>query len=48
MKKIVNLGHERYVEEDMDRDGNPIPMPHLHKEWLTNREVQHINAEQKC
>ena len=46
-RKLVSLGHERYVEEDMDRDGKPIPMSHLHNEWLTNREVQHRDAERK-
>ena len=46
-RKLVSLGHERYVEEDTDRDSKSIPMPHLHDEWLTNREVQHRNAEWK-
>ena len=45
-RKLVSLGHERYVKEDMDRDVKPIPMPHLHNKWLTGREVQYRNAEQ--
>ena len=44
-RKLVSSGHEHYVEDDMDRDGKPISIPHLHNEWLTNREVQHRNAE---
>ena len=46
-RKLVSSRHDRYVEEDMDRDGKPIPMSRLHNEWLTDREVQHRNVEQK-
>ena len=46
-RKWVNSGHERYIEEDVDRDNKPIPLPHLHDEWLTKREIENRTLERK-
>ena len=46
-RKLVSSGHERYVEEDFDRDNKPIPLPHLHDEWLTQKEIKNRTIERK-
>ena len=37
----------KYVEEDVDRNNQPIPLPHLHDEWLTKREINNRILERK-
>ena len=46
-RKLVTSGHERYITEDTDRDGKPVPMHHLHDEWLTNKEIENREVERK-
>jgi hypothetical protein len=33
--KLLSTGHEQYVEEEYDEDGDPIPLPPLAPEWNT-------------
>jgi hypothetical protein len=35
---ILQTGVERYLSDDMDRFGKPLPLPSLHDEWLTDSE----------
>jgi hypothetical protein len=35
---ILQTGVERYLSDDIDRFGKPLPLPSLHDEWLTEEE----------
>jgi hypothetical protein len=35
---ILHTGIERYLSDDIDRFGKPLPIPSLHDDWLTEEE----------
>jgi hypothetical protein len=41
---ILQTGVERFLSDDIDRFGKPLPLPSLHDEWLT-KEEQRNNAQ---
>jgi hypothetical protein len=42
---ILQTGVERYLSDEIDRFGKPLPLPSLHSEWITE-EKQRNNAQQ--
>jgi hypothetical protein len=42
---ILQTGVERYLSDDIDQFGKPLPLPSLHAEWLTKEEKRN-NAQQ--
>jgi hypothetical protein len=43
-EQIVHAGSERYAEPEEDDRGNPIPLPPLHDDWLTEARNQQGQA----
>ena len=39
-RNLIDSGHEKYIDDDVDREGREIPKPPLHNEWLTKREIK--------
>jgi hypothetical protein len=37
-KAILQTGVERYLSDEIDRFGKPLPLPSLHDDWLTEEE----------
>jgi hypothetical protein len=37
-RAIMQTGVERYLSDEIDRFGKPLPLPSLHDEWLTKEE----------
>ena len=44
-RKLIDSGHEKYIDDDLDRGGRKVPKPPLHNEWLTKREIEARNQE---
>jgi hypothetical protein len=42
--RLLDTGHERHVDIDMDARGNPIPLPPLDEEWLSAAE-RHLRTQ---
>eukprot|EP00978_Attheya_sp_CCMP212_P020391 scaffold58309_cov49-Attheya_sp.AAC.5 len=37
--ELIETLHDRYVIDEVDEGGNPLPLPPLHPDWLTEEEV---------
>ena len=37
-RKLIKAGTEHYIEDEFDENGDPLPVPELHGEWLTEAE----------
>ena len=41
--ELFENGRDRYIEDEVDKNNKPLPLPELHDDWLTSEE----HAEKK-